>query len=309
MGTLVTCAKDRNEELFKTTCGGMGLTGVILAARRADTLERFAGDLRIRYQIDVEVKEFDAADVLSHKRFFDSLNPMPAGVIVCFGYRGTIPDSSKGLPEILQTIEVNFTGCASILSMVAEASEIKGPGFIIGLSSVAGDRGRASNYIYGASKAAVTVLLSGLRNRLSARRVQVMTVKPGFVRTKMTKNLPLPALLTSRPEDLASHIFSSQQMGREVIYSSWMWRGIMVGIGSLVKIREHLQNGDQCVIVTASVAQVVKPFAREMGMKFLSTEMEVRNGLFTGRISGANCSGPEKARMIKEKFIYNFRQP
>ena len=201
---------------------------LFLAARNAKELERFASDLQIRYQVEVRMKEFDVTEFSSHQLFFTSLNPMPSGTLFSIGYLGTLPASAKEITEIVHTVEVNITGCATILSVVANEYEKKRTGFIVGISSVAGDRGRTSNYIYGSSKAAVSAFLSGLRNRLHPSKVHVLTVKPGYVRTKMTKDLSIPEKLTSSPEKLAEHIFRSQQKGREVIYSFRIWRLIML---------------------------------------------------------------------------------
>jgi len=187
---------------------------LFLAARNLKAMERFASDLEIRNQVKVVLKEFDAIDFPSHQPFFESLDPQPAGTILCFGYLGTMPGSSKELPEILKTIEVNFTGAASILSIVANAYEKKRAGFIVGVSSIAGERGRGSNYVYGASKAAVTSYLSGLRNRLHKSNVHVLTVKPGFVRTKMTDGLPLPDRLRP-PLNRLLNMFSGHSKNEE----------------------------------------------------------------------------------------------
>ncbi len=110
------------------------------------------------------------------------------------------------------------------------AIEARKAGLIIGLSSVAGDRGRASNYVYGSAKAGLSAFLSGLRHRLAASGVRVMTVKPGFVRTAMTEGLNLPPLLTAEPDQVAADILSAVKKRRDTIYSRWYWRFIMSAI-------------------------------------------------------------------------------
>jgi len=204
-----------------------------LAARGLEELERMASDLEIRYNVKAVPKAFDATDFPSHQPFFDSLEPQPSGTILCFGYLGTMPGSAMSHREILQTIETNYTGAASILGVVANAYEKEKTGFIVGISSIAGERGRASNYVYGSTKAAVTAYLSGLRNRLSRSNVRVLTVKPGFVRTKMIEGLATPGKLTSSPEKVAKHIFRAQQKRKEVIYSYRIWRYIMLIIRNI----------------------------------------------------------------------------
>jgi decaprenylphospho-beta-D-erythro-pentofuranosid-2-ulose 2-reductase len=102
-----------------------------------------------------------------------------------------------------------------------------GKGRIIGVSSVAGERGRQSNYFYGSAKAGFTAYLSGLRNRLFPACVQVLTVHPGFVTTAMTQNMKLPAILTAHPDEVAEDILRAVNKGRDVIYTKWFWRYIM----------------------------------------------------------------------------------
>jgi short-subunit dehydrogenase len=96
------------------------------------------------------------------------------------------------------------------------------------VSSVAGDRGRKANYIYGSAKAAFSTYLSGLRNRLYENNVQVLTVKPGFVPTKMTEGLDLPPNLTAQPEDVASDIYKAQNKGKNILYTKSIWRLVML---------------------------------------------------------------------------------
>jgi short-subunit dehydrogenase len=111
--------------------------------------------------------------------------------------------------------------------------EQRGSGTIIGISSVAGDRGRSTNYIYGSAKAGFTAFLSGLRNRLISKGVRVITIKPGFVRTRMTEGLDLPAILTATPEELAGAIRRAHKKGRLIIYHRFVWRLIMLVINNL----------------------------------------------------------------------------
>jgi short-subunit dehydrogenase len=129
--------------------------------------------------------------------------------------------------ETLRTINTNFTGAVSILNLVAGYYATQKHGAIIGISSVAGERGRQSNYIYGSSKAGFTTYLSGLRNRLYHSNVHVLTVLPGFVYTKMTEHLTLPKLLTATPAQVAEAVYKSAKRKRNVIYVKWFWRWIM----------------------------------------------------------------------------------
>ena len=111
--------------------------------------------------------------------------------------------------------------------------EARGSGAIIGISSVAGDRGRASNFIYGSAKAGFTAFLSGLRNALASKGVQVLTVKPGFVATQMTAGKDLPPRLTAQPAEVARAIVSAHKKGRDVIYVKPVWRIVMLVIRTI----------------------------------------------------------------------------
>lgn len=124
----------------------------------------------------------------------------------------------------------NYTGVVSLINIIANDFERRRSGFIVGISSVAGDRGRKSNYLYGSAKAAFTAYLSGLRNRLYEAQVHVLTVKPGFVATKMTEGMDLPEKLTAQPDEVASDIFQAQQKGKNVLYTKWIWRWVMMVI-------------------------------------------------------------------------------
>jgi short-subunit dehydrogenase len=132
-----------------------------------------------------------------------------------------------------QMFSVNYVGAASILEIAAADMEKQGKGTIIGISSVAGDRGRGSNYLYGSAKAGFTAYLSGLRNRLFSSGVHVLTVKPGFVYTAMTAHLPLPKPLTAQPHQVAKDIFRAAQKQKNVIYTLWMWRYVMMIIRNI----------------------------------------------------------------------------
>ena len=121
----------------------------------------------------------------------------------------------------------------SLFNIIANDFEKRKSGFIVGISSVAGDRGRKSNYLYGSAKAAFTAYLSGLRNRLYDAQVHVMTVKPGFVATKMTEDMDLPEKLTAQPDEVADDIYNAQQKNKNVFYTKWIWRWVMLIIRSI----------------------------------------------------------------------------
>jgi hypothetical protein len=130
-------------------------------------------------------------------------------------------------------MRANFEGPATILGALANAMEARGSGTLVGISSVAGERGRASNYVYGSAKAGFTAFLSGLRNRLAGKGVHVVTVLPGFVATKMTEGMDLPARLVAQPEEVATAILAAVERGQEVIYVRRIWRLIMAIIRAI----------------------------------------------------------------------------
>lgn len=201
-----------------------------LAGRDIEALDALAKDLHIRSGVDVQRFELDVLATDSHEAFFESLPSMPSGVIAAAGFLGNQQKAERDFSEARTIIDTNFTGLVSLLNIAARRLEAKQDGFIIGISSVAGDRGRKSNYIYGSSKAALTTYLSGLRNRLYGSNVHVLTVKPGFVHTRMTQGMNLPPALTAHPDKVAKDIIRAQRKGRSVLYTLGIWRLIMLVI-------------------------------------------------------------------------------
>jgi len=204
-----------------------------LAARNSKTLDVCAQDIRLRHQVKVQCLELDIIDYSSHQKFYDALTEKPLGVISAVGYLG---DQNKGQTdwhEANMILNSNYTGIVSLFNIIANDFSERRQGFIVGISSVAGDRGRKSNYLYGAAKAAFTTYMSGLRNRLYEHKVHVLTVKPGFVETQMTKGMDLPALLTVKPNIVASAIYNGQLKGKDIIYSKGLWQWIMLVIKAI----------------------------------------------------------------------------
>ena len=184
---------------------------VILAARHQDALDQQKKALQKKFSEDqIQSIIFDGCDFDSHQGFYGSLTQKPDGVITVMGYLGEQKVSELSFKETQTVIDSNYTGNVSILNIIATDFEKRGHGFIVGVSSVAADRGRKSNYIYGSAKAGFTAYLSGLRNRLYHANVHVLTVHPGFVNTKMTQHLTLPRRLTATPEQVAKAIFNAQ---------------------------------------------------------------------------------------------------
>lgn len=211
----------------KFASAGYSLT---LAARNVEKLEAIAADLKVRYNVAVASVKFDALDFASHEQFYHSLAERPDVVVCVFGLLGDqfeAQQSWKACEEILFT---NYVGAVSILNVVANDFERQKRGTIIGISSVAGDRGRQSNYFYGSAKAGFTAYLSGLRNRLYHHGVHVITVKPGFVKTRMIENIKTPGPITASVKKVADSVFTASKRKQNSIYVLPVWALIMLVI-------------------------------------------------------------------------------
>jgi short-subunit dehydrogenase len=141
---------------------------------------------------------------------------------------GKQAENERDVQAAAQVMRSNFEGPTSILAVLANRFEQRGSGTLVGISSVAGERGRATNYVYGSAKAGFTAFLSGLRNRLAKNGVHVVTVLPGFVATKMTEGMDLPTRLTAQPEEVAKAVFKAVKRTKNTIYVKSMWWMIMV---------------------------------------------------------------------------------
>jgi len=206
---------------------------LVLAARDPAALEADATDLRLRYSVPVSCVAFDATDITGFAAFLDALPDLPHIALCAVGTMGDQAQSQLDVQAAATVLRTNFEGPALILGALAARFEARGSGTIIGISSVAGERGRASNYVYGAAKAGFTAFLSGLRNRLSRTPVQVITVLPGFVATRMTEGLDLNPRLTAQPDEVAEAIYRAYQKRRDIIYIRPVWRLIMAIIRTL----------------------------------------------------------------------------
>lgn len=203
---------------------------LILASRDLDETKRIAKDLYLRHAIDVDCVPFDAENFESHVTFFNDCviraGDQLGGVILCYGNMVDQEESQKSFELIRRMIDVNYSSAVSILNLAAEYFQKKQGGFICAMSSVAGDRGRASNYLYGSTKAALSAYLEGLRAWLAGAGVQVLTVKPGPVDTVMTWGVAFSGPLAS-PERVATDVSRAIRNRKNVIYSPWFWRPIM----------------------------------------------------------------------------------
>lgn len=201
--------------------------GIFFASRNIEKLQRDANDIKLRFNVEALAFHFDATITESHQEFYNSLPTKPFGVICLAGVLGEQKKSEHNYLDAKNVIDTNYSGLVSILHIIAADLEQRKEGFIVGVSSVAGEKGRKSNYVYASAKAGFTTFLSGLRNRLYTSRVQVLTVHPGFIRTKMIEGRETPGIITATPEEVAQDIFSAQLSGKDFIYTKWFWRFIM----------------------------------------------------------------------------------
>ena len=206
---------------------------VALAGRDVAALEPDAADLRARYNVEVALHKFDVLDTASFEGFVSGLAALPDVVISIVGLLGVQQDAESDLAHATTIMRSNYEGPSLILGLFAEKFLARGSGTLVGVSSVAGDRGRASNYVYGSAKAGFSAFLSGLRARASRGGVHVVTVKPGFVRTKMTEGMKLIGPLTVEAPVVGDAIFNAVEKKTDVVYVSGKWRLVMLIIKTL----------------------------------------------------------------------------
>lgn len=204
-----------------------------LAGRDAAALEPDAADLRARYAIEASTWRFDVLDTASFDGFVAGLPVLPDVVVSIVGLLGVQQNAESDLAHATTIMRSNYEGPSLILGLFAEKFLARGHGTIVGVSSVAGDRGRASNYIYGSAKAGFSAFLSGLRARANRGGVHVVTVKPGFVRTKMTEGMKLIGPLTVDAPVVGDAILSAVEKKTDVVYVSGKWRLVMLIIKTL----------------------------------------------------------------------------
>ena len=204
-----------------------------LAARNAGRLLPLQSDLAIKYNSRVSLHQFDAVAFETHDLFFKELSTKPDVTICVFGYLGDNEKALDDWSEAQNIINANYAGAVSILNIFAKYYASQNKGVIAGISSVAGERGRQSNFLYGSAKAGFTAYLSGLRNYLFHKGVHVVTVQPGFVYTRMTENIKLPPILTARTAEVADCVYDAVVKKKNTVYVKWFWRYIMLIITSI----------------------------------------------------------------------------
>ena len=202
---------------------------LFLVGRRAERLEVIAADLAVRGAAAVRCYTLDACDIGAHAAMLDAATAVLGGIDIALIAHGSLPDQQACQASVeltLKEISVNGVSVVALATRLGELFAAQRSGSLAVISSVAGDRGRQSNYVYGAAKGMVSLFLQGLRNRLAKQGVQVLTIKPGFVDTPMTAALPKGALW-AKPDAIACGIVHAIDTKRDVVYLPGFWWLIM----------------------------------------------------------------------------------
>ena len=209
---------------------------LFLIGRRADVLAANAADLRVLGAGDVITATLDVDDIAHHEPVLATAFEAFGGFDAVLVAHGMLPDqaaSERSVAETLRSFDVNGRSTIALLTLLANALEHQGRGVLAVVSSPAGDRGRASNYVYGAAKSAVSVFAAGLRHRFHGKGVGILTILPGFVDTPMTAAIDKGGPLWASPNRVAADIDRAIKRGGGVLYTPWFWRWIMVIVRSL----------------------------------------------------------------------------
>ena len=208
---------------------------IVLAARRPEELDETVAELRALGATHVETVAFDAAAADTHEAFIDEIFDRVGDldlVLLAFGVLGDQAEAERDGAAAAEVARVNYLGAVSVTIPIATRMRAQGHGAIVALSSVAGERARRSNFVYGSSKAGLDAFFQGLGDSLDNSGVHVMIVRPGFVHTKMTKGLN-PAPLATTPEAVADAIVRGLERGSEVIWVPPPLRYVMSGLRHL----------------------------------------------------------------------------
>ncbi len=197
-----------------------------LSGRDIHSLSKFSDTLTSNYDVNVKLINLDLNSYDTHEAFVKELEVLPVGIVSATGYYPNQLKAQIDNDDMLNSITSNFTGPVSLINYLVEEMKRIKKGFIIGISSVSGERGRKKNYIYGSAKSGFTTFLSGLRNELFDYNIHVMTVILGFIRDGSETN-SIKKMLSAKPREIAELIVSNQIKCRNIVYLKWYWRYIM----------------------------------------------------------------------------------
>jgi len=218
---------------------------LVLVGRDRAMLAAAADDLKVRGAGEIAIHVADFADLAALAPAADAAWAAFAGLDLAVIAFGVLPDQEQAArdPAVAErSYAVNFVSPCLLCGMLANRFEAQRGGSIAVVTSVAGDRGRRSNYVYGAAKGGLQTFLAGLRHRLHAADVQVLDIRPGFVATKMTAHLPRGGPLWATPDRVAADIARAIERKRAVLYTPWFWRCIMAVIRGLPRAIFHRTN-------------------------------------------------------------------
>ncbi len=208
---------------------------LFLVARNNEKLEDVSNDLKVRGAKRTDTFLLDLNDLDRHQEMIQTAIDTFGGLDMVLISHGTLGDQQlceQSVEKTLEELTTNFTSVISLLTLLANYFEQQKRGRIAVVSSVAGDRGRRSNYVYGTAKGAVSIFLQGLRGRLSKSGVTVVTVKPGLVDTPMTASMK-KGLLFAQPRKVGKGIYQAMMKGKQVVYLPWFWGPIMLVVKSI----------------------------------------------------------------------------
>lgn len=207
---------------------------LFLVGRDSSKLDRLVADVRVRSTGgQVLAASSDLDNLSAHESLLAMAEQALGRIDVVLIAHGTLPDQracEASSDLALREIHTNALSVISLATLIGNRFAAQSSGVLAVITSVAGDRGRRSNYVYGSAKGMVSIFLSGLRNRLAACGVTVLTIKPGFVDTPMTAHIAKSGLLWAQPEDVATSITKAVEKRRDVVYLPWFWRWIMLVI-------------------------------------------------------------------------------
>ncbi|GAB3670250.1 SDR family oxidoreductase [Salinisphaera aquimarina] len=214
---------------------------LFLVGRKAERLTAIADDLSVRGAAKVGTHVMDADDLGAHAAMIDAAEAALGGLDTLLVAYGTLPDQAACQADPAAAVaawQTNAVSAIALITDVANRFERQGHGLIAAISSVAGDRGRASNYVYGSAKAGLNAFLDGLRHRLFKANVQVLTIRPGMVDTPMTAEFDKGPLF-AQPEKVAADIHKAIGKRRAILYTPGFWRLIMTVISCVPRAIFH----------------------------------------------------------------------